>query len=588
MVQFLLKPQTLPHALGSNHHTEIDAKNIFNMFLNQINSLNQTLKTEILLGKFKTSQTLIDAIILALPENLTYIRPLPTFLNEAKPDTVILIRPMEIHEINWVPNVQVVSINANEYLDTAYQQIDIKHLHDMLDDQQRCSPNVLILLAVCTHAKQQNISVRRNMIPDWLCGGLPWLVDAIDQSCTVPDDSRIISVVVLSESNNWWADTVTSNQPTFHIPDWYFNEHQDHWIEWLTKRTENDRKIFFQRNIQSLSTDFILISIFNGLNKDIKLWSPYISKSCFDKQQEQWIQWLINETESNRAFFYEEKIQELSLNFILTCVFDELIDDIKLWNNHVPKSCFDKRHDEWIHWLTGQTENDSTIFFQENIQNLSLNFIVKCISNGLMNDRTPLIKAMSINPTSSNDIILRLAMAIDLETDGESIREIGVAHHDNNTCLHDTTQGTDIKKALKNLSRQINETEIVIGHKILSWDWPILSNMIPDLPNSLIWDTLLVQFLLEPQAQSHALGSNHRAEIDAKTTYGLFVNQLQILDTTIKTKILSGQVKTCEALIDAIILALPKNLTYARSVPKFLIGKNQIHQHLSIRKIFAK
>ena len=188
------------------------------------------------------------------------------------------------------------------------------------------------------------------------------------------------------------------------------------------------------------------------------------------------------------------------------------------------------------------------------------------------NDRTPLDEALAINPTLGRDIILRLTLAVDLETDGEKTWEIGVAHHDNNTRLHDAAQGTDLETALKNLSTQIDKAEIIVGHYILAWDWPILSTMIPDLPNPLIWDTLLVQFLLNPQARSHALGSNHHAETDAKAARSLFVSQLHLLDTTIKTKILSGQLKTCKALIDAIILALPKDLTYARSAPKFLTG----------------
>ena len=186
------------------------------------------------------------------------------------------------------------------------------------------------------------------------------------------------------------------------------------------------------------------------------------------------------------------------------------------------------------------------------------------------NNSASLDEALTINPTLGKDIISRMALAIDLETDGRKIWEIGIAHHDNSIRLHDTTQNTDLQNALKTLLTEINNARIIVGHNILAWDWPILSDMVPDLPGSLIWDTLLIQFLLDPKAKSHALGSNHHAETDAKAAFNLFINQIDTLGPTLKSKILLGHVRFSAALISAIASAIPENLTYARPAPIFL------------------
>ena len=118
------------------------------------------------------------------------------------------------------------------------------------------------------------------------------------------------------------------------VPMHYFNERQDQWIQWLTEQTKNVRKIFFWRKIQNLSTDFILASVFNDLIQDIELWSHRISKSCFDKQQKQWFQWLKNKSQSERQEFFENKINNLSFSFVLACIFEGLIQNFKLLNSH--------------------------------------------------------------------------------------------------------------------------------------------------------------------------------------------------------------------------------------------------------------
>ena len=78
-----------------------------------------------------------------------------------------------------------------------------------MSDDQRRTPNAMVLLSMCIQAKQQNIAVRRNMIPDWICSGLSWLVDAIDQSCFVPTNTEAIHISPFPKSLHWWANAAT-------------------------------------------------------------------------------------------------------------------------------------------------------------------------------------------------------------------------------------------------------------------------------------------------------------------------------------------------------------------------------------------
>lgn len=210
LVQFLLEPQARSHALGSNHHAETDATAALDLFVSQLNLLALPLKTKILLRHLQTSEALIAAIISALPDNLSLARPAPAFMNGAQPGAPVFINPGNIRDLDWVPGVQVVPANADESLDPAYWQIDTARLYDKLSDDQRRTPNALVVLAVCARAKQQGVAVRRNMVPNWLCDGSPWLATTIDESCFVPNDTGLMSATPLPMSRRWWADAATT------------------------------------------------------------------------------------------------------------------------------------------------------------------------------------------------------------------------------------------------------------------------------------------------------------------------------------------------------------------------------------------
>ncbi|PHP28697.1 UvrD-helicase domain-containing protein [Limimaricola cinnabarinus] len=210
LVQFLLEPQARSHALGSNHHAETDAKAALELFARQLDLIALGLKTKILLGRFQSPEALITALIAYLPEGLSLARPAPAFLDAADPSIPMLMQLNSIHEVDWVPGVQVVPATADERLDPAYWQIDIARLYDALTDDQRHTPNALVLLAVGSRAMQQNVAVRRNMVPQWLIEKSPWLVTAIDRACFVPAGTTAIRVAPLPSSPRWWTDVATA------------------------------------------------------------------------------------------------------------------------------------------------------------------------------------------------------------------------------------------------------------------------------------------------------------------------------------------------------------------------------------------
>jgi len=78
-----------------------------------------------------------------------------------------------------------------------------------------------------------------------------------------------------------------------------------------------------------------------------------------------------------------------------------------------------------------------------------------------------LIKTLERQTDLVGEIALRCALAVDLETDGERIWEIGCASGDVATRLHDEAQGTDITTALADLGARMQKASLIVGHNIL-------------------------------------------------------------------------------------------------------------------------
>lgn len=160
-----------------------------------------------------------------------------------------------------------------------------------------------------------------------------------------------------------------------------------------------------------------------------------------------------------------------------------------------------------------------------------------------------------------------VALAIDLETDGERIWEVGCARGGEASLLFAEQRGMVLDSALADLRERIRGAALLVGHNLLAWDWPILSARLGIAQPPLIWDTLLVQYLLEPSARSHALGASHHADGDSQATLDLFFRQLQQLPAGFASQLLLGAFKDVRQLLDGIVMALGDGSPLARSLP---------------------
>lgn len=185
-------------------------------------------------------------------------------------------------------------------------------------------------------------------------------------------------------------------------------------------------------------------------------------------------------------------------------------------------------------------------------------------------DPAALERVVAQEPSRARPLLAASALAFDLETDGERIWEVGCAHNGQAELLHDERSGTDLDTALDDLEKRVQAATLLVGHNILAWDWPIVSRHFKSDAEPLIWDTLLVQYLLEPQAPSHALGGNHRANQDAAAAAKLLTEQLERLPPDIARRVLGGEFKNFSQLLDALIDALQGVVGFARDAPEFL------------------
>ncbi len=182
-----------------------------------------------------------------------------------------------------------------------------------------------------------------------------------------------------------------------------------------------------------------------------------------------------------------------------------------------------------------------------------------------------LTAALDANPSLAAQVVQHGALAVDLETDGQNIWEMGCAQGGGPSLLYD--QKADgaggIAPALEKLANRIQSAMLLVGHNLLAWDWPILSqHNMPQPP--VLWDTLLVQYLLEPQARSHALGSNHHADADALAALRLFEQQLKRLPDAFARSLCLGEFQDAAQLLQAIAQAAGTSLACARTQPEWL------------------
>lgn len=185
-------------------------------------------------------------------------------------------------------------------------------------------------------------------------------------------------------------------------------------------------------------------------------------------------------------------------------------------------------------------------------------------------------------------VLADMALGLDLESDGEITREIGVAQGGTYRLLYDraasgnssgirrsplNNEPATVARAMHQLVDLAGAAPLVCGHNILAWDWPIIRQHVPDGPDPLIWDSLLVAFLLAPSASSHALGGDHRADTDARDARDLFARQLDQFRPELARSILTGAFKDTASLFAALPPALRANQPFDRPLPAGLASQ---------------
>ncbi len=176
----------------------------------------------------------------------------------------------------------------------------------------------------------------------------------------------------------------------------------------------------------------------------------------------------------------------------------------------------------------------------------------------------------------SDNLFALGVLALDLESDGKCIHEIGIYTAGEAECLFDDRNGghgrfAELGSALEFLALTLISARLVIGHNLLDWDLPILRRHLPGLPTNLpVWDTLLVSWLLDPIRRGHALGGSHHADEDAAATWSLFCEQAAGLSQETLARVLSGEAETPREILALALAAADVKRMVTRERPVWL------------------
>jgi hypothetical protein len=186
-------------------------------------------------------------------------------------------------------------------------------------------------------------------------------------------------------------------------------------------------------------------------------------------------------------------------------------------------------------------------------------------------DRPRLVTALGGNLAAAITLCKLGAIGVDLETDGQAIWQAGCATVDQAELMFDDRSSVpDLDRAMQLLAARMQASPLVVGHNFLAWDLPVIRRHVDGLVSPPVWDTLLVQFLLEPQAASHGLGSNHQAHDDAEAARRLFDKQCTRVPHTWAARLLAGDFDDDRQMLRHVIDSLTGTHDYARSAPPWL------------------
>ena len=216
---------------------------------------------------------------------------------------------------------------------------------------------------------------------------------------------------------------------------------------------------------------------------------------------------------------------------------------------------------EWIHRLVAEKRIDSSSIslrlqrFPEESKIWLSSLPLEEQFDYLMGESHTLERLVEVleeigNPELDRLAIRRHALSVDIESDGTRVWEIGIANASGSSLLlsRDSPE-QELPAALADLGTRLRSSRLVIGHNVIAWDWPILARKLSTKEAPLLWDTMLVEFMLAPWKTSHSLGGSHRADEDAIDAFKLFQSQLERIDGSTGRKLLLGTIPDTAALI---------------------------------------
>ena len=186
-----------------------------------------------------------------------------------------------------------------------------------------------------------------------------------------------------------------------------------------------------------------------------------------------------------------------------------------------------------------------------------------------------LVKALEERNSPELDrlALQRHVISVDIESDGHRIWEMGIADSSGQSLLLSRDEPAQkLNEAIAELVARIDSSRLVIGHNIIAWDWPTLAKKLSASDAPVLWDTMLVEFMLTPWKTSYSLGGSHRADEDAAKAFQLFQSQLERIDASIGRKMLLGTIPDTATLVRLLGEQLESEPWEAPAIPGELIG----------------
>lgn len=117
-------------------------------------------------------------------------------------------------------------------------------------------------------------------------------------------------------------------------------------------------------------------------------------------------------------------------------------------------------------------------------------------------------------------------LAFDLEYQNNDLKEVGLIYSPHFGTDSLTAVDYNDPEGIILLATQLGLSDLIIGQNITAFDLPKLAeNYLVQVDSLKIWDTLLIEAALQPNAPSLALKTTHRALDDCKAALSLFHNQ---------------------------------------------------------------